>query len=317
MTSSRFVALAEQYLALRRSLGFSLVTQGDLLLEFARFADITVGLGPLTLDLAVEWARCSKRPCPSNTSRRLTIVRGFARFCAGFEPDTQIPPIRMFGPWARRTEPHIYSDTEVADLLKAASQLRPQGGLRPYTYVTLLSLLASTGLRISEARNLTLDDVDLEQGILTVREGKFRKSRLVPLHPSAIDPLKRYVDRRSASPMANSSTIFFLTDSTPSLTLRAVGTEFWRMRKTLGWTAEGRARIPRIHDLRHTFATIRLLRWREKGVDIEQNLVSLATYLGHVMVSQTYWYLTGVPELMALTARQFETFAQPGPEVEP
>ena len=141
------VPLAEAYLTLRRSLGYSLVTQGGALLDFARYADETAEAGPLTLDLAVQWAKSSKKPCPSNLSRRLTIVRGFAESFAGVEPGgTEIPPIRMFGPWARRAEPHIYSDTEISDMLKAMSHLRPRRGLRPLTYVTLFSLLVSTGL---------------------------------------------------------------------------------------------------------------------------------------------------------------------------
>jgi integrase len=314
MRPSRFVAHAKQYLALRRSLGFALVTVGRLLLDFARFADKTAGTGPLTLDLAVRWAESSERPCSSNAARRLTIVRGFAKYCAGFESATQIPPIRLFGPRARRSPPHIYSDAEMADLLGAAAHLRPRNGLRPYTYVTLFSLLASTGLRVSEARRLSCSDVDLERGLLTVRESKFRKSRLVPLHPSAIEPLRRYVARRNRSRTARRSDFFFLTDSAPYLTLNAVEMEFWRMRKILGWTANGRTRLPRIHDIRHTFATVRLLRWHEQGADIERKLSALATYLGHVQVTQTYWYLTAVPELMALTARRFERFARPGQE---
>jgi len=312
--SSRFVTLTEQYLALRRSLGFALVTQGRLLLDFARFADKAAGSGPLTLDLAVRWAESSERRCPSNAARRLTIVRGFAKYCAGFEPATQIPPIRLFGPRARRSPPHIYSDAEMTDLLGAAAKLLPRDGLRPHTYVTLLSLLASTGLRVSEARRLSCHDVDLERGLLTVRESKFRKSRLVPLHPSAIEPLRRYAARRDRCRTARRSDFFFLTDSAPHLTLNAVETEFWRMRKILGWTAKGRTRLPRIHDIRHTFATVRLLRWHEQGADIERKLSALATYLGHVQVTQTYWYLTAVPELLALTARRFERFARPGQE---
>ena len=310
MTAPHFIPLAEAYLALRHSLGFSLVTQAGLLLDFARYADETAEAGPLTLDLAVQWAKSSKKPCPSNLSRRLTIVRGFAKYCAGVEPETEIPPIRMFGPWARRAEPHIYSDTEISDLLKAMSHLRPRRGLRPLTYVTLFSLLVSTGLRISEACNLKVDDVDLEQGLLVVLEGKFRKSRLVPLHPSAINPLKQYLARRSASAMAKTSKYFFITDASPRLTGKGVCVQFWWMRKRLGWTAEGRTRVPRIHDIRHRFATVRLLRWHEEGGDLEQKLVALATYLGHVMVSQSYWYLSGVPELMAITGQRFQQFTE-------
>jgi len=312
--SSRFVTLAEQYLALRRSLGFALVSQGRLLLDFARFADKTAGAGPLTLDLAVRWAESAKRPCPSAMAWRLTIVRGFAKYCAGFESTTQIPPVRLFGPVARRSPPHIYSDAEIAALLGAAAQFLPRDGLKPRTYVTFFSLLASTGLRLSEARRLSCRDVDLEAGLLMVRESKFRKSRLVPLHPSAIEPLRRYAALRDRCRTARGSDSFFLTDSAPHLTLNAVRKAFCRIRKSLGWTAQGRTRLPRIHDIRHTFATVRLLRWHEEGADIERKLPALATYLGHVRVTQTYWYLTAVPKLMAIAARRFERFARPNEE---
>ena len=310
MTRPRFVALAGQYLAMRRSLGFALTTQGRLLLDFARLADETAGTGPLTVDLAVRWAESSQKRSPSNTARRLTVVRGFAKHCAGFDPATQIPPLGMFAGTTRRKPPHIYSDEEMADLLRAAAQLRPRGGLRPQTYVTLFSLLASTGLRVSEARRLSCRDVDLEQALLTVRESKFRKSRLVPLHASAVEPLRIYAARRDRCRSAPRSDFFFRTEYAPHLTLNAVETEFWRMRKVLGWTANGRARLPRIHDARHTFAARRLLRWHEEGADVERKLAVLATYLGHDGVTQTYWYLSAVPELMALTARRFERFAR-------
>ncbi len=312
MTRPRFVTLAEDYLALRRSLGFALVTQGQLLRAFARFADEIAGQGPLTIDLAVRWAESSEKCHPSNTARRLTVVRGFAKYCVGFDPATQIPPVGLFGGTGRRQPPHIYSDAEIADLLHAAAQLRPRGGLRPHTYVTLFSLLVATGLRVSEARHLTCRDVDLEQALLTVRESKFRKSRLVPLHPSAIEPLRVYAARRDRCRAAPPSDCFFRTESASHITLNAVETEFWRMRKALGWTADGRTRLPRIHDARHTFAARRLLRWHEEGADIERKLAALATYLGHAHVTQTYWYLTAIPELMALTARRFERFAVNG-----
>lgn len=314
MTPPRFVTLVEQYLALRRSLGFALVTQGQLLLDFARFADETAGAGPITVDLAVRWAESSDTHRPSNTARRLTVVRGFAKYCAGFDSATQIPPVGLFGGAGQRRPPHIFSDAEIADLLHAAAQLHPRDGLRPHTYVALFSLLASTGLRVSEARRLSCRDVDLEERLLTVRESKFRKSRLVPLHPSAVAPLECYAARRDRCRAAPRSDFFFRTDTAPNLTLNAVETEYWRMRTVLGWTAAGRTRLPRIHDIRHTFAARRLLRWHEQGADIERELAALATYLGHTHVTQTYWYLTAVPELMALTSARFERFAHTGPE---
>jgi integrase len=210
----------------------------------------------------------------------------------------------------RRKPPHIYSDGEIADLLRAAAALRPPGGLRPQTYVTLFALLAATGLRISEARRLTTHDVDLEAGRLVIRESKFRKSRLVPLHPTAVTGLRRYADLRDRYAGLPRSERFFRTEHAVELKQRAVESSFERLRVRLGWTAQGRTRRPRIHDLRHTFAVRRLLRWYEEGADLDRKLLALATYLGHTKVADTYWYLSAIPELLAITSKRFEHFAR-------
>ena len=309
MTPPTFVALAEEYLALRRSLGFDLVSQGRSLLGFASYADRIDYRGPLTVDLALRWASSDSHD-PSAAARRLSIIRGFARHRVAFDPATEIPPTGLLGRAIRRKPPHIYSDAEIAALIRAATELRPHGGLRPHSYATLFALLASTGLRISEARRLSCKDVDLAGGVLTVRAGKFRKSRLVPLHPSALEPLRRYAVCRDLCCGAPRSESFFRTEYAASLTRMPVQRAFLEIRHRLGWTAEGRARLPRIHDLRHTFAVRRLLRWSEEGIDVDRKIAALATYLGHAKVTDTYWYLTAVPELMALTARRFERFAR-------
>jgi integrase len=308
-----FVALAEEYLSLRRSFGFALVTQERLVLDFARWAERSGDQAPLTVDLVVAWARSSGRG-PGNAARRLTAVRGFVRHCAGRDPATEVPPAGLLGPATRRKLPHVYSEAELTDLLRAAARLRPFDGLRPHTYVTLFSLLASTGLRVSEGRRLACQDVDLDRGLLTIRESKFRKSRLVPLHASALVPLRGYAARRDRSRSVPRSQFFFRAESSPYLTLNAVETTFWRLRRDLGWTAEGRARLPRIHDLRYTFVARRLLRWYEEGIDVHRKVAVLATYLGHVEVSGTYWYFTAMPELLAVAGQRFECFAEGGQE---
>jgi integrase len=210
----------------------------------------------------------------------------------------------------RRKPPHIYSDAEIAQLLRAAAGLRPRGGLRPQTYVTLFSLLACTGLRVSEAHNLTIRDVDLGASLLVIRETKFRKSRLVPLHPSAVTALARYAAFRDRYANFSRSEYFFRTDHAASLRKRAVEGTFDKLRTRLYWTVQGRARRPRIHDLRHTFAVRRLLRWYEEGADVDQKILALSTYLGHAKVTDTYWYLSAIPELLAITARRFELYAR-------
>ncbi|OFV88151.1 MAG: hypothetical protein A3J75_07145 [Acidobacteria bacterium RBG_16_68_9] len=252
MTSSdiSMVALVTEYLALRRGLGFDLRVQGWLLLDFARYADEIGHHGPITIDIATRWATVSKSS-PVSIAQRLSVVRQFARHRLAFDPSTEVPPAGLLGCPVRRKPPHIYADAEIAELLRVAATVRPREGLRPQTYIALFSLLASTGLRISEARHLTHQDVDLGAGILVIRETKFRKSRLVPLHPSAVMALQRYAALRDGFPDTARSEFFFRTDHAAALRKRAVESTFSRLRIRLGWDAQGRARCPRIHDLRH------------------------------------------------------------------
>jgi integrase/recombinase XerD len=198
-----------------------------------------------------------------------------------FDPATEVPPAGLLGPVPRHKQPHIYSDAEVAALLEQASLLRPHGGLRPKTYVAYFSLLVSTGLRLSKACRLAPGDVDLAAGVLTVREGKFRKARLVPLHQSATQALARYASDRDACLDAPRSGCFFRTDRAPELKPETVKKTFARLRQRVGWTAEGRARRPRIHDLGHTFAVRRLLAWHEEGADVDAKMLALSTYLDY------------------------------------
>ncbi|MPZ89649.1 MAG: tyrosine-type recombinase/integrase [Nitriliruptorales bacterium] len=311
MTPSSLQAQIDDYLALRRGLGFQLDTPGTLLAEFARYAEGVGHHGPVTTDLAVRWALTTRSDDPAQAGRRLAAVRQFARHRAAFDPATEIPAVGLLAAVPRRrSQPHIYNDAEIAALLGQARLLLPHGGLRPATYVALFSLLASTGLRLSEACRLERDDVDLADGILTVREGKFRKSRLVPLHPTATRALTIYTTDRDSRPGALRSRGFFRTDRAPALMSDTVQKTFSRLRQRLGWTAEGRARRPRIHDLRHTFAVRRLLAWCIDGADVDRKVLALSTYLGHAKPSDTYWYLTAVPELMAVTTGCFEHFAR-------
>jgi integrase len=310
MTPPSMLHLVEEYLVFRRGLGFALESPEWMLLDFGRYADRVEHQGPMTTDLAVQWALSSRSSDRAQAARRLSAVRQFARHRAVFDSGTEIPPVGLLGRFGRRKQPHVYDDAEVAALLDQASLLLPSGGLRSRTYVTFFSLLVSTGLRLSEACRLAPGDVDLARGVLTVREGKFRKSRLVPLHPTATQALTRYAAYRDACREAPQSTGFFRTHRASVLTRAAVEKTFARLRKRLGWTAHGRARRPRIHDLRHTFVVRRLLRWYEDGAEVDRKIQALATYLGHTKVTDTYWYLSAVPELMAITSQRFERFAR-------
>jgi len=309
MTHRSLLALVDDYLAMRRNLGFHVKKQRWLLHSFARFLDRVEHRGPITIDLAARWALSPCPGDPARAERRLWAVRQLARHLVAFDPATEIPPAGLFGRLKRRNHPHIYSDGEISTLLQECSRLQPSDGLRPRTYVAFFSLMASTGLRLSEARRLLRRDVDLEKGLLIIREGKFRKSRLVPLHPTTVQALTRYAAHRDAFQSARQSEFFFSTDRAPVLEHAAVEKTFSRLRDRLGWTTQGRAARPRIHDLRHTFAVRRLLLWYEQGADVNQKILALATYLGHAKVTDTYWYLSATPELMAVTAQRFEHFA--------
>jgi integrase len=308
-SATRFADAATVYLAERRALGFALTITGRRLLAFARYTDLQHATGPLTIALAVGWAQQTTRPSPLTWARRLEVVRPFARYLRRTEPKTEVPPPGLLGCAHRRLAPYVYTAGQVHALIREAQRLAPRHGLRPDSMATLLGLLACTGLRVFEALQLQRADVDLDAGLLRIRLTKFRKARLVPLAPSAVDRLRAYVARRNRHAPAPAPDAFFLVDGPRALTYTKVRTAFHRIRLRLGW----RDPRPRIHDLRHTFACRRLLHWHREGVDVETRLVDLSTYLGHAKVTDTYWYLSGFPELLALVGERFEQFvASPG-----
>lgn len=304
-----FNGLVEEYLAMRRSLGYQLVRQGGYLRNFASYLDRGEHEGPIPLALSVEWASSAPSPDPRNPARRLMVVRDFLRHLAARDGATDVPAPGLLGPTTHRTPPHIYSDDEIAELLREAARLSPPEGLRPHSYVTLFSLLACTGLRISEALALRRDDVDLANGVITVRWAKNGRSRLVPLHPSSLEPLRAYAERCEASGSLMGSDAFFRSDRCDHLTYGAVRGTFSHLRERLGWTARGRVRAPRIHDLRHRMVVRRVLLWHTEGVDVDVNMAALATYLGHILVADLYWYFSATPELMNVAAERFSAFS--------
>jgi integrase len=306
--------LVEQYLADRRSLGFALKIEGQQLRSFARFADGIGHSGPMTIDLAVRWATLPSSRPRHFPGRRLEVIRPFARYCASVDATGEVPSRFLLGPPHHRPLHHIYSDDQVVALVAQAAKLRPAGRLRPKTYATLFGLLAATGLRVSEALHLGRDDVDLTREVLVVRATKFRKSRLVPLHGTAAAALRAYVADRNRLISHASAPTFFVTDAGGALRYFTVRTVFLRLRHALGWV--GLTPVPRIHDLRHSFACRRLRDWYAQGLDVNARVASLATYLGHAHVTDTYWYLTGSPELLALAAGRFEKLARTGRTME-
>lgn len=300
-----WVTSVEAYVAHRRAMGYALKEEGKQLQQFAQFADQQGHPGPLTLELAVRWAKAPTLT-PIGQARRLAAVRNLAHYLIAFEPLTEIPPVGWLGPLHHGRRAYIYSDEQIQTLLDAASHLPPEKGLFPMTMQTLFGLLAATGLRISEALRLTMPDVDLIAGVLTIRHTKFAQCRYVPLHPTATAALVTYTQARR--PYSKASDHFFITDRGRALSYTDARKTFRQLRHQLGWQATPSSASPRIHDLRHTFACRRLLAWYQTGVDIDHAIASLSMYLGHVRVHNTYWYLSSIPELMAVTASAFEAY---------
>lgn len=250
--TNTMTSLAEQYLSFRRGLGYAMRIEGAELLRFARYADESGHQGSVTVELAVRWATLPQAAKSLYRARRLDIVRRFAKHQAVFDPTTEVPPPGLLGPAYRRPPPHIYTKDELSALLQAARRLTPVAGLRPHTYATLIGLLACTGLRISEALRLTRNDVDLTAGILTIRESKFHRSRLVPLHASAVAALKAYAARRDQYHLRAASDAFFLTERGTSQKYWKTLMTFTNIRRQLGWSGRGQwGNGPRLHDLRH------------------------------------------------------------------
>lgn len=301
--------LAADYIALRRRLGYRSPSQERALRAFARHLDQAGHHGPVPLEASLDWATSTASPDPCNPARRLTTVRGFLRHLSALDGATEVPAPGLLGPVGHRKPPHVYSDREIGDLLAATAGLAPAGGLRPHCYATLFGLLACTGLRVCEALALTCADVDLADGMLTVRAGKRGRTRLIPLHPSAVPPLRDYAadrERRFGSPAGSEA--FFRTDRSTRVSYNAANSTFIVLRRQLGWTAAGRARAPRVHDLRHRMVVRRIQAWHAQGADVDCKIAVLATYLGHVEVRDVYWYLSAVPELMSIIAGRFEAF---------
>jgi integrase/recombinase XerC len=306
-------AAVQRYLHERRQLGFELASPAHELIRFARFADDRGHRGPLTQELQIEWARQHVRRTGSGTAAwRLQILRPFAAYYRQFEVDTEVPAPGLLGRRQPRPTPHIYTDKEILDLMDLAGRLAPLGGLRPLMYRTLFGLLAAAGLRISEALKLLVADVDLQRATITVRATKFHKSRCLPLHASVVQALAAYRKVRDRHADPGDDAPFFVSHTGGILSKHTVDGVFGRLRSRLGWRARGDYAHPRLHDLRHTMVVRRLQLWHESGASVEHAMFWLCTYLGHARISSTYWYLTGVPELMNIVGKKFEHFALDG-----
>jgi integrase/recombinase XerD len=302
---SKLRTALEDYLSLRRQLGFKLYDEGIFLPKFVLFVE-QEGASFVSRDLALRWAMHPKGTLPAWWATRLCMVRRFTQYLSTVDPRTEIPPQGLLPHRYRRRAPYIYSEEEIKKLTLAAKQLFSPIGLRPYTYSTLFGLLAVTGMRVRESIHLLCKDVDLKNGILTIHQTKFGKSRLVPIHPSTQRILRRYEYRRNQLCVNPQMPNFFISDRGTQLTYCIVRQTFVKLSHQIGLRGPFDSLGPRLHDFRHSFAVRTILNWYRAGIEVERQIPKLATYLGHTHVNDTYWYLSAVPELMQQVAMRLD-----------
>jgi integrase/recombinase XerD len=296
------------YLQLRHSLGHEMAEAGRLLPGLVAYLDAR-GLPTVTIEAALAWAQqAPKSPAGRVTtigSRRMTAARGFARYLSGIDASTEVPPLGLIPRRPAWRRPFIYTSADIDALLEAARRTIASP-LRAATYQTLIGLLAASGMRIGEAIKLDRSDVDWAQGVLLIRESKFGKSRLVPLHPSSMQALEGYARLRDQFQPRPAEPAFFVSLNRKRLLYAVVQLTFRQLIDKADIGA-GAPSPPRLHDLRHTFAVRALLSWYRTGEDVQSKIPSLSTYLGHREPASTYWYLSAAPELLALAAARQDT----------
>jgi len=305
MTTPRSLAGAvEHYLKSRRQLGFALKSEHWALPSLAQYARRIGHRGPVTCSLAVNWsAQSANQP---QRACRLNMVRRFARFRQAYDPATQIPPPGVLGPGFCRRPVHIYTEQEIGTLLRATALLGSPQQLRVASLRTVLGLLACTGMRVSEALRLQRRDLDWHNRFLTVEQSKSGQARILMLQASTVGALRAYERLRNKAHPVATCPAFFLSSTGRPLPYSTVRDGFLQLRRHLGWTQRP---APRLHDLRHTFAVRCLLAWSRRKQPVGHLVLSLSTYLGHRQVTDTYWYFSALPELMAVASRRFQAHA--------
>lgn len=293
----------EEYLAMRRALGWKLRHMGRMLPKFAAFLD--VAKAPfITTELALRWAQEEAGASAVTQADRLSMVRCFAAWRSAADPRTQIPPTGLLPRRYQRPTPYIYTQEEVERIVAAAARLPSQHGLRGLTCATLFGLLAVTGMRVGETVALDRDDVDLETGVLSIRYAKLNKPRCIPVAATTRDALTDYVRTTDRLLPRRATPAFFLGERGRRMTPWSTQRNFVTVSRTVGLRPRTDARRwgrgPRLHDFRHAYAVRTLIHWYRCGVDVEREIPKLATYLGHAHPDDVYWYLQAVPELLQL-----------------
>ena len=295
----------ERYIALRRSLNFKLRDPARNLRHLARFVEAR-GEALLYTQTLLDWA--SQGPSPHACYVRFRDARQLAMFLQAEDPSHQVPGYNPFKRLCSRRLPYILTQAEIERLIAQAGRLRRTYPLRRLVYRTLFGLLASTGLRVSEALALKLQDV-CEEGYLSIRCTKFAKSRYIPLHPTAFAALNCYLEQRLL--ILDADDHLFISIAKTRLSYSTVQATYSTMLRFSGVGSNDRV-TPRIHDLRHTFATRALERFSPADGEINRHMVALATYMGHAEIASTYWYLQATPQLMVESATAAEALMHGG-----
>jgi len=306
-----------EYISYKRSLGYKITVEADDLKRFAAFTRSIDYEGSLTNELSMRWASLKSEYSHFYMARRLETIHTFAKYIIAFDPQAQIPQIGVFGKCHGRTSPYIYNDEEISLLISEAWKLFSPDGVRAYTVSTAIGLLRSTGLRVSELTLLKMEDVRLTEGYLFISSSKFKKDRIVPLHPTVTEELKNYYDYITKKLGRRSGTdYFFVSSYGQKFNTRAFEYAFKLLRPVLSKNATcDNTRNFRLYDVRHTFACETIRRWLEAGEDVYQKLHLLSTYMGHVKPADTYWYLSATPELLAISCKLYEkAFGEGGPK---
>lgn len=296
----------DRYLTIRRSLGYDLSTAARVLRRFVTFAHGRKARH-ITTDLFLAWQAELGEANQQTWSARLGMVRQFALWLSGINPRNEVPPKALIPGRYRRTRPYIYSEQEIVRIVKEAARLPSPNGIRALTFATLFGLIAVTGLRVGEAIALDNSDVDLENGVLTVRCGKSGKARIVPISETTAERLIAYAAERDRL-LGRSPKPFFVSDTGNRPDDCSARYNFATVCQRIGLRAPQKfnkhGRGPRIHDLRHTFAARTMVNWYRSGKDPEREMIKLSTYLGHTEPAHTYWYIEAVPELLALASER-------------
>ena len=296
-------AALDDYLRIRRQLGFAMPQDGRTLEGFVAFLD-QAGAQRVTTELALTWARLPVDVHPFTWRQRLILARGFARYLATIDPASEVPPIDLLPGHRPRITPYVYSEAEITALMAAARGLRP--ALRAARHETLIGLLAVTGARPGEALGLDRADVDLDNGVVHVRVGKKNKQRDVPVHQSTVGALRCYAGLRDARFPTPPSPAFFLSARGRRMGREELNATFIKLIRQVGLEGVGSRARPRPYDLRHAFAVHTLIDWYRTGENVDRRMPLLSTYLGHVDPASTYWYLENVPELLQLVSERME-----------